>query len=61
MAYPAPTYPSLRSGLLCSAWETTYEDLGDYEHAVGGVKAELGAHGIFFGTDGLMEVEGERV
>ncbi|KAF8609420.1 hypothetical protein BDV93DRAFT_518242 [Ceratobasidium sp. AG-I] len=60
MAYPAPMYP-LRSGLLCSAWETTYEDLDDYEHAIGGIKAEVGGHGVLFGTDGLMEVEGERV
>ena len=60
MAYPAPTYP-LRSGLLCSPWGTSCEDLNDYEHAIGSVEAELVENGIFFGTDGLMEVEGERV
>lgn len=61
MAYPTPTYPPVRSGLLCSIWEPAYEDLDDYEHAIGGVKSELDEHGILFATDELMEVEEARV
>lgn len=61
LAYPAPTNPNKLSDLLNNfSWGNAYEDLDAYEHAAGGIKAELDDHGIFFGADGLVGTEGQR-